>query len=246
MVSTKIPKRDGHFSHFFEDNSLLVQFILAEFVHVHQATHQIKSLLELQKDSAADPAALHQSLNLIFSQLVGSHPRQAHSSNWSRGSLSRFKEYCEHLSNNSAQGKREHIHLHMSAHHVWLMAVHTIELVNTLFAKSYEKKGEKDILVVQLKRTCHSLQIRFKQVIRHLPKVIASYWNNENVILCLLRRKTQLAEIYGSDFLGSHFKWPAQTNELTEILSQRYKDRGFESILTLIEQMKGTETEVRT
>ena len=65
---------------------------------------------------------------------------------------------------------------------------------------------------------------------------MSPYWDNENVILCLLRIRQSLIDIYGEDFIDKRLKWPAKSKELLEFLSQRYRERGFESLLPTIQQ----------
>jgi len=78
--------------------------------------------------------------------------------------------------------------------------------------------------------------MRFNQMGRTIPRILNEYWNNENVIYCLLRKKDVLEEIYGSDFY-KRLKWPKKTSDLIELLLNRYQARGFEALLPLIHHL---------
>lgn len=241
---TKIQDPD-HFTTFYEDNSLLIQFIVVEFLHIHQLTFQIKTLIENQLNFTLD-LDLNRFIPLLremLAQLVGHHlPQQekislSHLSHWTKGSLTKFKEYCERFSHNSYHQNRKHVHLHMAAHQVWLAAIEHMELLNSLQRNPYLQNVNTVLGVQPIKRTFQTLQTRFNQVSRTIPRVISAYWDNENVVLCLLRKRNQLTEIYGSDFLYKRFKWPMKMKEIFQLLRKRYQDRGFEGLLPTIHQI---------
>lgn len=212
---------------------------MSEFIQIYQSTFQIKTLIQDHLDSIKTSEVVFTSLIQIFGQLVGCLPQEERSSlsRWKKGSLTKFKEYCEQFSRNASHQNKKHADLHMAAHQTWLTAIHNFELLNSLYINPYTQNREAILLVLPFKRALNTLQIRFNQVIRYLPRVMHEYWNNENVILCLLRKKTELAEIYGPDFLYKRFKWPVQTQELIQLSIQRYQSRGFESLSPIIQQI---------
>jgi len=138
-VLTQIREPNAHFSPFYEDNSILIQFILEEFIHVHQSILQIKKLLQQSIDSTEPLPPLSLSLIQIFEKLVGSPPHQERSSlsRWTRGSLTKFKEYSEHFSRNSSYRNKQHVNLHLAAHHAWLRAIYNLEILNSLYSNPY-------------------------------------------------------------------------------------------------------------
>lgn len=238
--------QDHHFSTFYEDNALLIQFIMVEFVHIYQLTFQIKALIQDRLDFISDSRTFLSSLTPILAQLVGYLPQQEQSSfsRWTKGSLTKFKEYCERFSYNSFHQNKQHVHLHMAAHQAWLTAIHNMELLNSLHTNSHKKNLDKTLFLIPLKRTFNTLHLRFNQVIRYIPRVIGAYWDDENVMLCLLRKQAQLTEIYGSDFLCKRFKWPIKRQELMPFLAQRYQNRGFEALIPTIQQVCNSEEKI--
>ncbi len=236
---TQIRRPDHHFSAFYEDNSLLIQFILEEFVQSYQLTSQMKILIQESLKSKEGLNSLASSLIQILGQLVGYLPQQERFpfSRWTKGSLTKFKEYCEQFSHNSSHQNKLHFNLHMASHQAWLTAIHNLELLNSLHISSYTPNSRTILFFHPLQRAFHSLQLRFTQISRYIPRVMHAYWNNENVILCLLRKKALLTEIYGSDFLYKRFKWPMKTSDLSQLLVQRYQARGFEALLSSIQHI---------
>lgn len=235
-----------HFSTFYEDNTLLIQFIVVEFIQIYHLTSQIKRLIQnrLNPLSHSDPSAPFVSpLTEMLIQLVGYFPQKERpsSSYWTKGPLTKFKEYCEKLSLNSHQQNKEHRQLHRAAYQIWLSAIHHMELLHSLHLNPYIQNSEAVISLLHLKRTLNTLEARFNQVMHSLPLVLISYSDNENVILCLLRKKAQLSEIYGSDFLHKQFKWPMKSKELIQLLTKRYQERGFEGLLPTIQQIHDAE-----
>ncbi len=235
---TQISGPNQHFSAYYEDNSLLIQFIVVEFVHAHQLIFQTKSLMQEHLDSSQVSLTVLHSLRQLLGQLLGCFPQHEHSSfsRWTKGSLTKLKEYSEQFSRNSFHQNKQHVNLHMATHQAWLTAIHYLELINSLCRNPYTQHPEAILCLLPVKRTFNTLQIRFNQVIRSIPRVISDYGDNENVILCLLRKKAQFAEIYGPNFFYKHLKWPVKTKELVKLLTERYQSRGFEALLPTIQQ----------
>lgn len=234
---TKIRGPDHHFSAFYEDNTILIQFILEEFVRSYQLIFQIKKLIQEQSEQDQPLDTLSLALTQNLEQLIGHLSQQKHLSfsRWTKGHLTKFKEYCEQFSLNSSYQHKEHINLHMAAHQAWLVALNNLEQLKSGHLSPYVPKSASILFLQPLKRSFHELQMRFNQISRYIPRIINPYWNNENVILCLLRRRDLLSEIYGSDFLYKRFKWPMKMSELTEFILTRYQERGFDALLPTIQ-----------
>jgi hypothetical protein len=213
--------------------------MVSEFVQTYQLTIQIKSLIQEHLNSTQILYTVYPSLIQTLGQLIGCFPHQERSSlcRWTKGSLTKLKEYCEQFSRNSLHQNKQHVHLHMATHQTWLTAMHNLELLNAIDINSFNENSDINSFLQTLKRAFNTLIIRFNQVIRTIPRVLNSFWNNENVMLCLLRKRTEFIEIYGSDFLYKRFKWPVKTKELVQLILQRYRERGFEALMPTIQQM---------
>jgi hypothetical protein len=235
-VSKQIQGPDHHFSAFYEDNAILIQFMMEEFIQSYQLISQIQTLVQNQLDSIQKLSALSSSLIPILGQLVGclSQQERPSFSRWTKGSLTKFKEYCEQFLHNSSHTHKQHLRLHMAAHQTWITAVHNLELLNSLYKITCKTESDSFTFLLLLKRAFHRLQRRFNQISRSILKVMRTYWDNENVIFCLLRKKDLLSEIYGYDFLHKHLKWSLKASQLVELLVKRYQARGFEDLIPTI------------
>lgn len=235
---TQIRGPEQYFMGYLEDNALLIQFILIEFVQTYRLTFQIKPLIQEVLESTKPPENHLKSLIQIFGQLVGSLPQQERSSfsRWTKGSLSKLKDYSEQFSRNSHYKNKNHINLHMTAHHFWMTAIHHVELLHSIHSNPPTQKGEANLLLHSLKKIFQTLQTRVNQLIRQIPRVMNEFADNENVILCLFRIKPQLNDIYGSD-LFKLFKWSKSKDELIQFMIERFKERGFETLIPTIHQV---------
>ncbi len=244
-MSKKIQGPNHHFTCYSEDNSLLVQFILVEFLHAYQLALQIKVLVTEYLDTIHQSDQEFNPLLQIFSKLLGSLPQQDQFSffRWTKGSLTKLKEYCEQFSRNSKHRNADHINLQMAVHQAWLASMHNLTLLSSL-QPAYSRQQKTTFLLNPLKRAFNNLQIRFNQITRYIPQVVTAYWNNENVLLCLLRKRKQLAEIYGPDFFYKRFKWPLNADEIAQFIIKRYQKRGFDSLLPWIQELLALEEKV--
>lgn len=230
-----------HFNAYYEDNALLIQFIVGEFIYAFQLFLKIKTLIsESSAPRQTTDSALSSMIDL-FTQLVGNQGFQeklSHSQ-WSKGCLTKLKDYCEQQSRNSKHQKKQHLALHMAAHELWLSALHNLELLQVL--NENLQLGKTEYLVVSLKRTIGIIEKRFNQVIRSIPRLINNFLDNENVIQYLLRHQRQLAEIYGTDFFTNVLKRHLAPNAYVEFIVRRYRSRGFVELPQKIEQLLASE-----
>lgn len=238
-MSTQIRKPDHHFKAYYEDNSLLIQFMIVEFVHTVQLAARLKALVSEHFNSEGSSQSGLANAKQILEHLIRYHRHQEPSSysRWTKGCLTKLKEYCELFSSNSLHEEKHPINLHMSAHQALLNAIHAQELLNSLIINPYIPNSEGVLNLLPIKRILGSFQSKINQLIRYFPQVITPFWDDENVILCLLRNRPLLLDIYGADFIDKRFKWPVNTNELVQLLSTRYQARGFDSIFSTIQQL---------
>lgn len=237
---TQIRGSSHHFAPFYQDNSILIQFVIEEFILVYQLISRINALNQNDLDyinETENEHSLSNSLVLALKQLIGGgdHQELSSSTSWTRGSLTKLKEYCEQFSRNSSQLQRHSIHLHLAAHQTWLMAMHSFELLKSLQTNCCAKSSGRNFILQSLKRSFHRLLMRFNQLSRYMSRALGHYCNDENVMYFLLRKKELLSEIYGQDFLSKYFKGTKKGSNLIDMLLNRYQARGFETLLPSIQ-----------
>jgi len=240
---TEIRDPDSCFSPFYENNSLLIQFILEEFIESYQLVFQIKTLIQKRLNFNQTLDSLSSSLIHLLSQLIGSPPKHERYSfsRWTKGPLTKFKEYAEQFSRNSRHQNRMHIHLHISTRQAWVKAIHNLELLDYLYVNPCPPNPKAVLFLIPLKHALKTLQVCFNQISRYIPRIVNAYWDDENILLFLLRKKALLAKIYGNDFLYQEFKWPIKGSELIQLLTERYQTRGFEALLPVIQELSQEE-----
>ena len=202
-VSTQIRTPDHHFRAYYEDNSLLIQFMIVEFVQTAQLTARLNTLIQEHFESKQSSPPNLSNLKQILEQLIRYHPHHEPSSysRWTKGSLTKLKEYCELFSSNSSYQNKEHVRLHMSAHQALLNAIHAQELLNSLTINPYIPNSEDILNFLPISRTLSSFQNKINRLIGLFPRLMKPFLNNENVILCMLRLRQPFIDIYGSDFI---------------------------------------------
>lgn len=230
-------QRSNHFKAYYEDQSLLVQFVLTEFVNAHHLTTQMQPLMDHYCESETHSELTLSQLNRLGGQLVGcfSNHKQFSFSRWSQGSLSKLKEYSEKLSIQTQNQNVQFTNLQMITRQAWINGVHNLELLTSL-QEFFPKTERHLVLRAKFKKAFKNLTSSFSRIARQIPLIVRQYWQNENVVLCLLRHHAPLMTIYGNTHLYKKFKWPSKIT-LKEHLDRRYLERGFVTLIPIINQI---------
>jgi hypothetical protein len=122
--------KNDHFNAYYENDSLLIQFILAEFLRTQQLASHIQKLLQYDIHIVLSSVEITLSLSHFFGQLVGC-VSQKHFSPWVKGSLTKLKEYSEYFLCNSTYRHKKHMKLHIATQQAWLSALHQLELLSS-------------------------------------------------------------------------------------------------------------------
>jgi hypothetical protein len=232
-VLTKIKRPNHHFKAYYEDNSILIQFVISEFVLTYQLASQIRDLTLKGFGSKQNLEESIPSLFYHFNQLLGFGADPDQSLCWTKGPLTKLKNYCEQFSQNTENQNKIHWDLYTYVHQTWVTALENLELMN-IFQQSRAIRLTKSSFL-NIKRTFGHLEEQLNQIVKHIPRVLSSYKNNENVLFFLMRKKESLSEIYGSDFLSKIFNF-SQTNTLFQLMTKKYIKRGFDHLLPRFEQ----------
>lgn len=231
-------QRSNHFKAYYEDPHLLVQFILTEFLHSYQFQLQIKNILDKCFDDSEINECHFSNLIKIMSQLVGYLSLQKQNtsiSRWKRGTLSKLKEYTEKLLEQIKIEDKQLQNLYKAVHRAWLAAVHNLELLHQS-QTTLLKTEQASLEIEKLKKGFKPLEREFQRIQKQIPLLFRTYWNNENIIFCLLRYREALVSIYGKDFYKK-FKWPTNHSKIKNLLDKRFQERGFDALLPHINQI---------
>jgi hypothetical protein len=176
---------------------------------------------------------LFSTLNQLLGTTASDHERST-VSRWTKGPLTKLKDYCEQLSRNDGFQNKKSLKLHHFVHQAWLSALRHLESVHSLKQSLNTPFAHNSLLAT--KRTAQHLNTRLNQVAKQLPKVLESYCQDENVLFFLFRKKEILSHIFGPTFLTKLLKFSAKKrHHLFQLLLHKYQQRGFDHLLPLIQ-----------
>ncbi len=216
-------ERSGHpFSAFYQNNPVLIQFIIEEFIQTHQLIHHTEKLMS-EKFDLYEPEHLFSLLMQTIVELIGHYFNEKRPSlaYWSKGTLSKLKDNCNQLSLNYLHNNKLFSNFHLTAHETWVIATHTYEILNSVNANHQYP-------LLPLKRSFLLLHLKFNRMKRILPKILFEFIQNENVLYFLLKKIEDLTTIYGYNLIQKGWKGIKKSESL-ELMLNRYKERGFDS-----------------
>jgi hypothetical protein len=219
-MALPITRTHAHLNAYHQTDSLLLQFILSEFIASYR---EILMIHQLSKETTENPTLVTKNVSQCIEKLSGSSKisMKMYSWNLEEGILSKLKNYCEHFSLNN----KDYHDLHHFAHQAWLNCLQSFEILkcNCISSKNLQKV---------LNRIA-SLMRRFARIALRL---IQKYREDENILFFVLRNHEQLDAIYGSQFVFKLFSrlFPRGLSGALEFLQQRYSARGFENLKKII------------
>lgn len=239
---TQIEKSNHRCSHsltpLFHDPSILMQLIIDETIRSHQLFMQINSLLGQEIQSPQHLAKFSVDFNVLLDQLIGSPLLQEFSSSsfWTKGTLTKLKEYCRKVFNLSAYANKHLVNFNSAIHLTWQKTLYAFELFHSIYSHSLPRTASTIYLLI-LKQSFDRILSHFNKAIKTLPGILTDFWDNENVLFYLLRNKDALENIYGPNFLRKQFKCPHHPAKIQTLLMERYQTRGFEAVLPIIQNL---------
>lgn len=227
-----------HFNAYYQDNFLLIQFIVNEFLYAHQLANTISQISHQFLSAPYHSAQILELLSQKISELMGNLSPHEHFpfSQWIKSPLTQLKDHSKQFSCNTHHQNKSHVLFHLKVHQMWLTAIHLLELIR-YFQEPLQNKNQKNSHFLLIKRTFQTFTHSFNQVIRLLPLVVRSYIDNENVVYCLLRKREQLNAIYGQTFMSKLLKKPLAPEKLLQLLLTRYQARGYDKFLHSFDQL---------
>ncbi len=232
-----LPKLSGsnHFNAYYHDNSLLIQFVVTEFVHTHQLSLQIRQWAHTQLQSSDMEESCIIPLLGYMSQLLGtmSHQDKLSITHWTKGPLTKLREYCEQFSRNELHRDKKGMLLHQYVQQAWLSALQNLDLLKQIQEPQFPPLSAS--ICQSVKRRLFQLDRQLKLIAQQLPRVVKSYHNNENVLFFLLRKSGLLSQVYGPYFMKDIFKAAfKKEQDWISLLTHRYTERGFQHLLPFI------------
>lgn len=224
-VLTKPQMSNHHFNAYYHNNTLLIQFILSEFILSHQITKEI----EIKTEEAWQVQDMNEFSRLLTQYLQALLRSETEKDRWVKGPLIKIKDYCEQFSHNLNHSDKTSFNLCSYIHKTWLIGIKMFELLNSIHKLSYQTQSLNTFLMAALKRTFTQFTQRLKEMSKHILKLLSNHRHEETVLFFILRKKNQLIEIFGNDFFGKMIKIN-KTNSLN-LIKENYIQRGFEHLV---------------
>lgn len=214
----QIPSSNRHFNAYHQNNSLLFQFILAEFLDVYQEIRKIEAL----KNEG------YETLGASLVKLVGASRdyMRFFAWNFSDGTLSKLKNYCALFSENADGEEKEPIAIQHYADKAWGSCLQATDLL-------LELPEERATIALTIEKGCNAVHRFAKLIVR----VITQFRDDENVVFFVLKHHQKFDALFGSRFISKLFSrmYPKGIKEVRHFLLKKYEARGFENILPTIE-----------
>lgn len=225
-----------HVNSYHRDNSLLFQFILAEFLEAYTEIQKLDSLCSrtptpLPKDELSCRQA-EKNLHLIqevLIKLVG--PTRDYmrlfSWNFSEGMMSKLRTYCVLFLQNADTDEKELIAIQHYADKAWLNCVQAVDAF-------HEMPVDRHSLFSSLEKSSSAMHRFAKQIARQIHQ----FKNDENVIFFILRNHKIFDKLYGNRFVVRLFSkmYSKGMKDSVSFLNKKYVARGFDNILPAIEE----------
>jgi hypothetical protein len=203
---------------YLQNDSLLFQFILSEFLEVYRETQG----LLLKRNS------IHE-LSQGLMTLTGSpqDPLRIFPGNRQSGVLAKLKNYCSLLSQNADSTEKEPIAMQHYVDKAWLHCIEAFDLLHDT-----HKDKDQSTLIHTIEKTCSALRGFSRLIVR----LFAQFRDDENVIFFVLRHHNQFDALYGPRFVVKLFcrLYPKGLKEAGHFLIKKYGHRGFDNLLPLV------------
>ncbi len=221
-----------NFSISKQNKSLLFQFILSEFIDSYREIliiHQIQTEL---KSGFSQIQLEH--LKSSMMKLAGSSKTYMRLFAWNHedGILARLKNHCLYLREAfSFQSKKESHTLFKMQNYINKAFINCLQSLDALHLTDKIEISEKQI------QNLHKLLNQIISPMRKFSKLAASvmqkFRNDENVLFFMLRHKSDLDRLYGSQFVFKLINrmYKKGIDEFSDFLLDRYKKRGFHHLI---------------
>lgn len=211
---TGLPAR--HFNAYHQNDSLLFQFILSEFLEAFREIQMI-----VLKQYAIEE------LTTGLKKLAGSPHEYMRLFPWNHnnGILAKLKNYCSLFSQNTYSKEKESIALQHYAEKAWVFCLETLDIL-------YESTDGSTAHVNPLNKAYNALQ----RISRVIARLLVQFRDDENVVFFVLRHHDQFDGLYGTKFVSRLFcrMYPKGLAETAHFLSTKFGTRGFENILPIV------------
>lgn len=210
----------GYFKAFHHDTPLLFQFIYTEYLSSQRELHILLNLIQRAKKKA--------SLEVVSAALInltGAANDYMRLFNWNHhdGLLTKLKNNCFLFAQNLPI--QDGSMLHVYADQAWIL---TSKCLNNVLQNSTIDAE----LLTQAISDLFSLGDILKQLIAHFKE-------DENVIFFIMRQRESIDALYQEPYVRKYLEkiYPEGLRSVSQFLTARYKARGFQHLIPVIEKL---------
>jgi hypothetical protein len=240
------------FNVYHQEQGLLFQFILSEFMLAYHEARQLFLIVEQFKLAVFENKRQTKreywlnNLKGSITQLTGPEQDVARFLLWNprEGQLAKIKNYCRFFVQTLEREEKEIMALNRSTDKAWNLTLQCLEEVRWL-EKAIESEREATIeeemkLIPHYEHLFQFVQkilVSFDKMAQALIRIIYRFRENENVLLFLLRHSQQIDQLYGVGFLLKLFESLHAKGivGLSILLKDKYTGRGFKHLIPLID-----------
>ncbi|MEC7839728.1 MAG: hypothetical protein VX777_06785 [Chlamydiota bacterium] len=236
----KVKKQHSNTS-YHQNDSLLLQFVLSEFLLTYQETINLHtkykelSTAYAEKKSKSEKITTLRQLIKITEKLTGASHNymRIFSFHQDGGLLNKLNHYCSLFNRQSPNSLKEAHSIYSCVNASWLGCIQLHDCVLALeeLPLSRWKEPLEEISVLERK-----IFWEMSQIPKLLPKLIGEYSNNENVIFFIVRHHHDFEKLISESFVKNLLNdlYDDGVNEAKSFLLRRYRRRGFEQLIPII------------
>lgn len=239
-VLSNVKSNWSYFSVYHQNNSLLFQFILSEFLITYRETLLISNIVKVLKKTSLPinwNADCEQSLckiKSILKSLGGVSYNQQRLFSWGHdeSTLGKLKNTCALFCRNVGKDDKNAATLHRHCHRAWLLCLQSLDLLRSLKGDKNEDPSFSFPLLLNLIEKMANALHRFSRLITRL---LHDFKEDENVLFFVLRHQEQIDGLFGSHFVVQLLtEMFSNLGNAEQYISRKYEDRGFNHLLPLI------------
>lgn len=213
-----------NFNPYYNDNTLLIQFILTELLIVLKLCEEI---INVKNNAFTISSAFQEDARILLEKLQNllssQHSHLLTECSWNVGPLARLKHYIEQFAINYLYQDNLSIALREDIQSAWHPLIQTCDLLSE-FKDHPASQQDIDSFLKKLNRFFTQFHKKIKNISKNIPTLIKSFESNETVLFFLMRKENEIAEIYGLNFFAKWFKLSAdKQSELFQQLKNKHE-----------------------
>ncbi len=235
---------DTNLNIYCQSNSLLFQFILAEFLSSFKKVQEIENAYD-QMESNLIKQRLRGGANSYLTQLLHAIPAltgsqmvivSEQSVSWAaeKGSLNKLRHYCYLFTNRSSAEDKDIINMNVCVSKAFHSSLQSREVILSLQREPQDSNRVPNY--VALYQLLDRLIDNMRRVSRLILRIIMQYREDENVLYFLLRHREKFDALYKTEFVVKILKkmYPKGIKEAGSLILEKYAKRGFDNLLSSI------------